>query len=207
MESPIAAMESGRPFVRAELGLAANPMTKTTNMMTAGTRRSDTGDTSLEAADPGGLLPARDMMNHCVEYAERYSSYRQESTGRSSIGGWQRNRPTSRGLGHRRHAESVERGSSPLSVIAAGQDQRARPLVATPGRVQRLGQPDQRRRVSDQEGRGSLDHRGGDRVRRCHGARVLDARLAALVCGEHGGLGPQGGVPGTPLAVVPEREI
>src|SRR5215204_2119262 len=103
MESPIAAMESGRPFVRAELGLAANPMTKTTNMMTAGTRRSDTGDTSLEAADPGGLLPARDMINHCVEYAERYSPYRQESTGRSSIGGWQRNRPTSRRLGHRRH--------------------------------------------------------------------------------------------------------
>src|SRR5215207_4792238 len=86
MESPIAAMESGRPFVRAELGLAANPMTKTTNMMTAGTRRSDTGDTSLEAADPGGLLPARDGMNHCLAYAERYSPYPQESTGRQMAG-------------------------------------------------------------------------------------------------------------------------
>ena len=113
------------------------------------------------------------------------------------------------GRHHRRRPPGPPAQTRPAPGPAAEQDERAGPLVATAGRVA-VRRPRwssaSRSPPGVDQGCRPIDEGGGDRVVAA-ATRARRSRRWSRRPGEHGGLGPQRGVPGTPQAGVPGGEV
>ena len=96
--------------------------------------------------------------------------------------------------------------ASPSALrLAAGEDEGAGVLVAAPGGVEGGGGGQEPFGVAGVDGVGPVDDRRRDRVVDDDEPRPFDAFVSVGQFGQHGGLGPDGGVPLPPGAVVPRQ--